>query len=200
MATNFPGPYEIRLYYTTIVAAVAIQHSARYNLRLATDPDPGTAFADIDALRRDDSPFALDGEIDDWVTLMQGIYNNSTGVSSIDYAELWGYEPESFDAHFISTYPINVAGSVATSITAYGQAIVTFRTTLGGIMKLNFMECVIGIGGIDTLPFSNANLDTLADAVVAGTVPWMARDNGYPFACIALYPGQSEALFKRRVR
>jgi len=200
MALNFPGPYEVRLVYSTSVNSVLLEHQARYNVRVDGTPTPGTAFADIDVLRRDDSPFALDGEIDDWVTIIKGLFNSGAGITTIQYAELWKYEAESFDASFVSTYPIDIAGTSASAIVPYQQTIVTFRTALGGIMKMVWMETVISTVAIDTLPFSNSTLDAAADAIVAGTVPWMGRDGSYPFACIAAYPGQSEALFKKRVR
>lgn len=200
MALNFPGPYEVRLFYTVTGNTAVLQHEARYNVRVDGTPAPGTPFSDIDVLRRDDSPFALDGEIDDWVALIDGLFTSTGTATTIDFAELWKYEAESFDAEFVSTYPIAVNGASGTSAVQAGQVIITFRTTLGGIMKLNFMETVVASGVRDTLPFADATLDAIADATVAGTVPWMGRDGGYPFACIAMYPGQNEAIFKRRNR
>jgi len=132
--------------------------------------------------------------------LIDGLYSSSLPPATFDYCELWKYVPESFDASFVSTYDIGVEGATAAATVSSQQTIVTFRSTLGGIMKLSFMETVITTVARDTLPFDNATLDSVADAVVAGTVPWMARDGGYPFACIAAYPGQNEALFKRRNR
>lgn len=200
MALNFPGPYELRIFYSVAIGGFAtLPHVARYNLRVDGNPAPGTAFADIDALRRDDSPFPLDSETDDWVDLIKGLWNSSAG-NSIDYAELWKYTPESFDATFISTYPIAVTPTSAQANANAGQVIVTFRTSGGGVMKLNFMETILAAALPDTLPFANATLDAIADAVVAGTSPWLGRDGTYPFACIAAYAGQSEAIFKKRFR
>jgi hypothetical protein len=200
MAVNFPGPYEVRFYYSTNYSVGGVlTHSQRLNVRLAADPAPGTAFADIDVLRRDDSPFALSDEVDDWITAVVPMYSNGAG-NTWDYAELWKYEAESYDASFISTYPIAAAGTSVTVIRQCSQAIVTFRTMAGGIFKLSFMETVVAEGAKDTLPFSNATLDAIADAVVAGTFPWYGKDNSYPFACIAAYNGTNEAIFKKRFR
>ena len=199
MAINFPGPYEVRIYYSVSYSVGGVlTHSQRLNVRLDADPTPGTAFADINALRRDESPFDLAGEVDDWVLLMKALYSNA-GVT-IDYAELWKYEDQSYDASFVSTYPIAVAGTNGQATIGAAQSIVTFRTMNGGIMKLSFMESVVAEGSKDTLPFSSAQLDAIADAVVAGTVPWYGKDNSYPFACIAAFNGKNEALFKRRFR
>ena len=197
MTINYPGPYEVRIIYTTSVSSVPLVHTQHLNVRLESDPVPGTPFSGINALRRDDSPFDLAGEVDDWVNLFKVIIS-SGGGNTIDYAELWKYEEESFDASFVSTYPINVAGTSGGGVVTAGQVVVTFRTMEGGIMKLNFMESIITAGARDTLPFANAGLDAIADAVVAGTVPWLGRDTSYPFACIAMYPGQNEKLFKIR--
>lgn len=171
----------------------------RLNCDVDGSPAPGDPFSGIDVLRRDGTPFALDSEVDDWVDLIKLLFNSGAG-NTIDYAELWKFTPGTFDAAFVSTYPIAVAGTSGSGTVPAGQVIVTFRSQLGGVMKLNFMETVIAQTTPDTLPFANAGLDAIADAVVAGTVPWMARDNGYPFACIAAYPGVNEALFKRRYR
>lgn len=200
MALNFPGPYEIRLFYSVPFSGfTTLQHVARYNLRVEGTPDPGTPFSGINALRRDDSPFALDGEIDDWVTLIKGLWS-SAALTTIDYAELWKYEPLSFDASFVSAYSIAETATSASANANSGQVIVTFRTAGGGIMKISFMETILAAALPDTLPFTNATLDAVADAVVAGTVPWLARDGTYPFACIAAYAGQNEAVFKKRFR
>lgn len=200
MALNYPGPYEVRIFYTIVAATGTITHSQRLNVRVDGDPDPGTAMADIDFLRRDDSPFAASGEINAWAAYMKALYASAAGEATLQYAELWKYEAESFDASYVSTHPIDLAGTSGSSTVSSQQTIVTFRSQLGGIMKISFMETVITTVAKDPLPFANAALDTIADAVVAGTVPWIARDGGYPIACIAAYPGQNEALFKRRNR
>lgn len=195
MAINYPGPYEVRIYYTVNT----LVHSQRLNCRLASAPSPGDAFDDIDVLRRDDSPFSLKDEVDDWVALMLPLFSTAA-PSTIDYAELWAYEAESFDASFVSTYPIALTGTSGSSYQPASQYIITFRTEEGGIMKLSFMETIVVPGIRDTLPLASVAGDAIADAIVAGTVPWLARDTSYPFACIAAYPGQSEAVFKKRFR
>lgn len=200
MTINFPGPYEVRLFYTTNAATPALTHQARYNVILDGVPDVGDPFSSILAVRRDGSPFPLDGEVDDWVTLCKGLYSSAGGAASIDYAELWKYTAGTFDASYVSTYSIAQTGSSASPLVAGQETIVTFRTTLGGIMKIYWLETIISTVSVDTLPFSNTTLDTMADQLIAGTFPWIGRDGGYPIAAIAAYPGQSEALFKKRNR
>lgn len=200
MALNYPGPYEVRLFYTTpVTGSVSLTHQQRLNVVVSGQISVGDPFSSITVVRRDASLHALDDEVDAWVALINGLWNNS-GTSTIDYAELWKYVPNTFDAIYTSTYQIGVVGTSGSANVGAAQNIITFRTQEGGIFKLNFLETIVGTGYKDTLPFSNGTLDTIADAVVAGTVPWLARDSSYPLSCIGLYPGASEALFKKRYR
>lgn len=202
MALNFPGPHELRFFYSATVNSVLINHVHRVNL-LAGDGslglDPGTPFDEIFYLTPAGSsdPATLDTLCDDYALDWAAFMNNTSGIG---YAELWEYDDLSFDAHFISTYLISQAGLSATPHVPAGQIMITFRTSLGGVMKLNFMETIIPAGASDTGTIGNADVEDLVSKVEAGTYPWLGRDNGWPFARIGMYPGQNEALFKRRYR
>ena len=47
MTLNFPGPYQVRIFYTTTSSSVAQVHMQALNLFIPSEPDPGTAFVDI---------------------------------------------------------------------------------------------------------------------------------------------------------
>jgi len=141
-----------------------------------------------------------DVAIDAWVNLIKAIFSSIAGATTIDYAELWKYDAGTFDANFISAYDIAVAGTSGSQEEVSGQCILVFRTSEGGIMKVVFMESVVAAGVPDTLPLANTNLDAIADSLIAGEQPWIGRDEGAPIALIAMYPGQSEAVFKRHFR
>lgn len=194
MAINFPGPYEVRINYTS----GGRDHQQRLNVRVAGTPVPGVDdFTTIDALRRDDSPFALDAEVDAWVALLQPFYNNAT--SSFTTAELWSYVPESFDASFVAAYALGVNGSSASAVVPASQLIFTFRTQEGGIMKINLMDNILAPADKDAPPYPGTS-QAVANAIVLGTSPWLARDTSYAIASIGLYPGQNERLFKKQYR
>jgi hypothetical protein len=193
---NYPGPYEVRLNYTVSASSVVLSHQQRLNVRISGTPTPGEIFPNIDALRRDDTPVALDEEVDDWVALLQPLFSNLTTFVN---AELWKYEALSFESSFVGVYTIGLAGTSGTAQPA-GQAIMTFRTNEGGIMKISLMECNIAPAVSVTYPNLSVAGKALADAVQFGTSPWLARDTSYPFAFIALHPGQNEVLFKKRFR
>ena len=133
MAVNFPGPYEIRLKYNTVVSGVTLVHTQRLSCAVAgDDPGVGQAFSAIDVGRRVGGAIALSTAVNNYVNLMKVFYSNVSG-NVIVSAELWKYIAGTFDASFVSAYPIDVAGTSASAIQAAGQSIVTMRSTNGGV-------------------------------------------------------------------
>lgn len=200
MALNFPGPGEIRIFYDVISNNVTLHHVQK--LSCVVDggaPAVGTPFSSIDLQLRDLSLIAADTAVDNWVLDMKALLN-SAGGNVINRAELWYYDEGTFDAIFISSYDVNVAGTSATVVNAGGQAIVTMRTSLGGIFKLSFMETVIPQAATDTGTLANAALESLVSDIEDGLYPWVGRDGGAPIVRIAMYPGQNEAVWRKRFR
>lgn len=200
MTIHYPGPFGLRLFYSTVVSSVAIQHKAEYNIVLTdTNPTPGTIFNDLDVVRRDAASVPLETAVEAWAALLKPIFNSGAG-NAIDYAELWKYEPMSYDASFISAYDIGEAGTSATAVVVAAQDVWVWRTALGGTMKFSFMETIFSPGIKDTVPLANAAAIAIYDFVMSGANWFQGRDGSQPFALIARYPGTNEALFKRRYR
>jgi hypothetical protein len=200
-ALNYPGPQQIRLFYTTSPTGFpAIQHQARMNIQVSAGTViPGTLFSALTVALRGGGSLALNTYIDNWVILMK-VMMATAANNTIDYAELWQYPPLSFNGSFVSTYAINVAGTSALAALPAVQNMITFRTIEGGIMKLNFMEGWSGQGAVDTPPFAQAGFQAIADFVISANNGWLGADTSYPFAIKALFPGQNEALFRKRYR
>lgn len=198
MTLNFPGPYQVRIFYTITLSSVPFSHVQALNLELDGDPLPGDAFSTITPMA-DGSPMviALDDVIDNWVLDMKAMYSNAGG-NTIDRAELWRYDAGTFDATFISAYSLGIAGTSVSSTQQAAQSIVTMRTKLGGIFKLSFMETVIAPAAVDGGTILNAALESLVSDIEAADYPWIGRDGGQPFVRIAHYPGTNEQLWKRR--
>lgn len=201
MTLNFPGPYEIRLFYTTTVSSVALSHVAHYSLDLVTPPNTGDAFTTIIPKTRafPAGSLTLDQLITTFVDYMKVFYS-SGGGNTIDRAELWKYTEGTFDGSFVSAKTLGVAGTSGSAVASAGQSIVTMRTGSGGIFKYSFMESVISAGVTDTGTISNTGLENMVADLEAGNPPWLGRDGSYPFVRIAHYPGQNEKLFKLRNR
>lgn len=199
MATNFPGPYELRLFYTTSVAAVPIQHQARYNIDLVAPPTPGDTFVSMSVKTRDATNPTLQFFCNGWANLFRAAISSGAG-NTVDTWELWRYVPLTFDASFISSEPVGLAGTSGSAVIPAQQSIMTYRTALGGIMKQSVLESVSVAAGRDTPPFALAALEAMRAAVVGGGNPFLGRDGAYPFTAIAHFAGTNEALFKRRFR
>jgi|SRR3990172_6090248 len=193
MALNFPGPYDVRIFYTVS----AREHVQKLNVSLASTPDPGDPFSGITATTRVGGTRALDDAVDDWVAVIDN-YFNSTDASFVR-AELWQYETESFDAHFVTTYDISAPGISAIATVPASQVTWTFRTLEGGVMRVTLLDTQSGVALPDYPPYSSAAQD-VADFVTASDNPWLGRDGSYPFANIAVSYGQNEALFRKVYR
>lgn len=199
MAINYPGPYELRYFYTVTASSIALVHQQNLSLTLTTDPAPGTPFGGLLANRRNATTVDLATTATAWAAAAASMY--PTAGATWDYVELWHYEPESFDAEFISSLNLAQAGLSGSAVQLASQSISTFRTVEGGIFKLSFMETVIVPAARDSAPYGHTGLEAIRSDIVDGdTYPWIGRDTSFPFASIAHFPGQNEAVFKARFR
>lgn len=202
MAINFPGPYEIRLFYSVAVAGfTAYQHVAKYNTDVAGTPDPGTPPNEVLITRRiaslDPADDMMDAVVDEWIALIDAYWSNAC---TFQRAELWSYEPESFDGQFITSYDIGVTGVSPTAIVPASEVIHTYRTLEGGVMKLNFEEVSVAAGAQQALGTAGGVTGEVRDFILS-TANWiLARDTSYPFAAMFYSPGQNERTFKKRYR
>lgn len=199
MTLNFPGPYELRIFYDTTVGSTVIPHEQRLNVKCQSDPSPGALFSAINIVAGDNTVSDLQTEVDAWVALMKALFHTS---SNINYAELWKYTPGTFLASFISTYNIAVAGTSGSATASATASIFVFRTIEGGLMKVQVMEGVRAA----TTRLAAAGLNASEAALVAYVLDpalgqfFLGRDTSYPFAFTYMYPGQHEALWKKRFR
>ena len=198
MAINYPGPYELRFFYSVdATPGDVLQHQFRFSCELDGDPDPGAVFSTIDIVLSGGSTAALHTTCLAVINVVEDLYNSTD--ATFDYVELWKYEEGTFNAEYVSSYDIGTAGTSASATVACSESIFTFRTTEGGIWKLVLLDNV----GTPNVPAAYADLNAVNQAIVdyfkhATTSPARGRDGGSPFAFLKLFPGQSEALFKQR--
>lgn len=201
MALNYPGPYELRLYYSAAVGTQVLQHVARYNIRINGITSPGDEFGDLQVIRRSGPDLTASGTLaavtTDWVTLIKPKFPTTV---NFDFAELWLYAPDSFEADFVSTFPLDVPGTAGGSLQPAGQEIWTFRTIEGGLMKLSFMETNVVPGASRSAGTAVGGDAAIRDFVIGANNWILARDTSYPFSAIKIHPGQNEAVFKKRYR
>jgi len=195
---NYPGPYEIRLFYTTNEPVTISSHVLRLSLRLATDPSPGTPFDAIQTLNKAGSPGNfLFADLTDLLTVVRGFY-----VSAVDFvrAELWRYPPQSFDALFVSAQSLGIGGTGTGTTQIAGQLIFTFRTSLGGIMKVDMRGTTVAPREKLSFPTAFAAFNNLANYFLLPNTPFIGRDNGVPIATLYALAGQNERAWKRVYR
>jgi len=194
MAINYPGPYQVRIFYTISTRT----HVVRLNVNLAADPLPGDAFSTINAVQRNGTNIPLNTAVSAFVVHWAKFFNNASVL--ITHAELWKYDAASFDAQFVSVFDINAPGTIAAATVQASQVILTFRTQEGGIMRIDALDtwwpqsASLSYSGIGTAA------QLFVDAIVSPTNVWLARDTSYPFSFLRLHPGQNERLFRKIYR
>ncbi len=200
MAKNYPGPYQVRLTYTvTPVGEVALQHVLQWNCALEGDPAVGTNFNIIPVHRRIGADTMLDSVIDNLVTVLRPMYAAAT--TTFTHADLWKFANLSFDASYVSTYDISLAATGAGTDIESSEQIYTYRSQEGGVMKVHLMEGENVAGGPLDYGDMNAATQNFTDWWKDDATSWaLARDTSYPVAFMRMFPGQSEALFKKRHR
>jgi hypothetical protein len=61
MTLNFPGPYSLAISYVEN----GLTHIQTLNIALSTDPDPGTPFSELNAVKKGGGNYALDDLVED---------------------------------------------------------------------------------------------------------------------------------------
>lgn len=198
MTLNFPGPYELRFFYSVnTTPGGTLVHQARYSCTLETDPDPGDAFSSFKLNLSGGGTLLASTVADNVQDVLEDFLNSSD--ATIDYVELWRYTPGTFQAVYVTSYDISGAGTSAVATDPAGQVIFTMRTKSGGIFKVTWLDVVGGY----SLPASYADSSAVAQAVFdyfssPTLAPFVGRDGAYPFQPLRVFPGQSEFVFKTR--
>lgn len=205
MAINYPGPFEIRISYSDANISPVIEHVSRFNIALVGVPAQGDVFSNYDIKDIDgDTTVALDTFVEAFLAKFNKLFSNNMDVGDV---ELWKYPTaQSFDSVFWSSYtPTANAGTGVGSGVPAGQAYYSFRTQEGGNMKVSLMEGIRAAGSSITYGNMTADEKALVDFVLSGNTTtfsavFLGRDTSYPFSFNRLFPGQNEALFKKRYR
>lgn len=194
---NYPGPYELRLFYTWTYGGLTYNSVFRHSLDMQTPADPGDPFEDwLCQSRTGDLPY-LDVWTDALVALIKVFYHTS---SNFGHAELWEFDPGTYNAHFLSTYTVGVAGTSATATKRASQMILTLRAQNGGSCRLTLGGVVLDVNVTDPYPFANTDANNLADFCVGPDSPLIARDGSYAFSPLNYMVGENERYFKKLYR
>lgn len=198
MAANFPGEFEIRMNYTVLLGGITSNHQMRHSFDANTVGVVGDDFTAWFPVQRGGSEAAdLNVLFNNWSLFVQAYYHTTFDMIDV---ELWKYTPLTFDAAWQSVKAAALVGTGSIANVQDSEQILSFRTTAGGVMRTHFMQGPTLPGLKQLLPLANADLDQLADAILASGNWFKARDGGYPITFLGMYPGENEALFKQRFR
>lgn len=195
---NFPGPYELRIFYTTNEPVVIADHVLRLSFRVAGDPEPGAAFSTIQVLNKSGAPGAnLADVLGDLLVVVRPFY-----IPAVDFvrAEVWRYPPQSFDAFFIAAQNIGLGGTGTGTTFIAGQLIFTFRTSNGGVFKVDLRGTTVTPREKLSFPTAFGAFNSLANYMLFPTTPFIGRDNGVPVATLFALAGQNERAWKKVYR
>lgn len=190
---NYPGPYEMEFSYEVD----SIIHKTRHNMDVTSEPNLGDPFNNISLLTKSGGTINADTFAIAFFDVWKLLYPADTTMVE---ATLWKYEVGTHAKDFISTYPIGQVGQAASAWTSMQQAIWTFRSNQGGIMRVDLLESISG--GYDQRTYSEmtATEQLMADLITGSTSPVMARDNGYAFSVLRLHYSKNNALERKRTR
>lgn len=193
MASNFPGPYEVEIHYTSN----SNSHVQRLNCDVISTPNPGDAASTIDLKTRTGGSVQLDTAVAAWVAL---IADNFQTTATFDNFTFWQIDPGTFDKTFITTESLSQIGTGGGSSTPEHQVALTFRTIEGGSMRVVMLESQTTTNERKTYADSSIPIIAIMDFVVSGVNWILARDTSYPIAPLNSVGGQNEALFKKAYR
>lgn len=197
MAINYPGPFEVRINYLTDEAVPVNVHQVRLSCAMGTQGSPGSPFTAWFPYQKGGAfGTSLNLVVDAFVLEMKKHY---TAACTIQNAELWEYAPQTFDAVFRSAYAIAAVGTGSGTTRDAGQVIWTWRTAVGGVMKLDLRGSINASGVKVALP-STGNIAAMNTYMLASTTPWIGRDGGIPISGLFFLPGQNERSYKKLYR
>lgn len=198
---NYDGQYELQLNYGTTISSRLIPHRHTVDVRIAIAdaPEAGDLFSDITLTNRNGSTQTLETFVLAYMAVLQPLWRPTTEFTT---AELWQYLPEpSQDKTFIAVRTLSIPGSAPAGLDLEAQQLtMTFRSTSGGIMRIQLMEHSLAGNNVQTSPFTPASLNTLATFVTNPAQPFVARDNQHPITVIRAGLGQNEKLWRKRYR
>jgi hypothetical protein len=191
---NYPGPYGLRFFYTTTHG----NHKLELNVEVDGDPAPGTGPASIDLVQKDSSLDSMANVVDALFDLFKVFYPSAD--NTWDRAELWKYQADSFNADYIATADIADDGTSGSPSVAAGEAIYSFRTSEGGVMKVVFEETTQPAGVTQSYADLGTAPKAFVDYVLSNDSVPLGRDTSRPISFLHLNIGQNERWFKKIYR
>jgi len=190
-----PGPYTLEIDYVFS----GLSHSLSFNCDTIGDAVPGTPADDVDMKTKSGTEISLQEFADDVWGVLRSQVSPLTLASTFT---LWKRNIHNSEKQFISAGGLTVPnGTSGIANVPSSQAIWTWRSSLGGIIKIVLMEG--GFTGSPTVPLLS---DTVSGIGAINTYMQSdeccvaALDRGYAVAAGNSNYGQNEKIFNIRNR
>lgn len=195
--TAYPaGPYLLTIDYVWS----NLSHELSINCDTIGDPETGTDPAEVTIRNKNGSNQLLEDAANGFWDVVRVFFHLQTLASTYS---LWKMNAFNDDRLFISGGVLtNPNGAnISEPNTPAAQAIYTFRSGMGNILKLVLLEGVWGDN--EKVPMASdltAGVLGLRTYMLGDTSIVMARDRSFPVAPINSSYGQNEKVWKRRFR
>jgi hypothetical protein len=191
MAHNSISPGFVKLYYTT----TSITHVQTIPVIPSGTPTVGV-MPNLTPLTG--GPITLGQFMTDYMAVFRPFFSTITSVQS---AEFWYAPTPTSDPIWIYDHPINLPGLTGAAASLMVQAVMTFRTALGGILKTYLMEpnsAIVANQRTAGASLAGINLN-YSNYIKGATSCFFGRDNASPQVPIFLTTKVNDALRKRRM-
>lgn len=113
-------------------------------------------------------------------------------------AEVHNVDPTTGEDSFIYAWNIGLVGTAGGAAVAAGQAVFSFKTSIGSAYKMYLMESVTPVNLRLLPPYVDAPNLNLSDFIVGGSSPVYGRQNAYPFVPVSIVSKTNDKLRKQQ--
>jgi hypothetical protein len=200
MAPLPKGPYTIKIDYTVTVTSVPFTHTVEVNVSALGSPAVGTIATAVNLATRSGGSLAFSTAANDFWNLFRMALSTSVVATT---ATLFRYDGPGIGDVFISAVALtNTTGASGTGVNPGHEMILTLRTGIGGVMKINYLE---DIGLLKTRTALTANsvgtpAQRMAAYLLSGSSVVHGRGAAFPVALMNESQTFNEAIEKARFR
>lgn len=171
MAHNELGPAFVKIYYTT----GSTPHVQTLEIALSGTVTPGV---EPDVLRKDGSTIPADIVINSWCEVAKALYKATDTFTGY---EIYQRPGPGLDPLFIYANDLTVVGTSGGATLANGQAVFTFGTIGGGLLKIYLMEPTVAADTRNPLKTTTPGSPGLIAGFILGATAFIrGRDGTFP--------------------
>ena len=188
MAVNDLAPGYAKLFYTSAGRAHVQTLPCSYN------PTTPTIGQEPVLDQQGGTTINAGAAISAWLTAVRAVFHSSTTFTAYEFYQ----KSVNSDPIFVYGQDLNIAGTSSTVNTPYAQAVLSFRTGAGNVMKTYLMEGAITVNQRIPNRISAAVPYGAVVTYLLGATNWIVgRDNAFPISGIYITTKFNDALRKK---